>query len=216
VTPLIRPLGDSALLVRFGDSLDDAANRAAIAFAARLDAALPAGVLEIAPGLVSVLLRFDPVATDGETLAGELRLMLLEDAGSAALEPREHVIPVSYGGGNGPDLDDVAAALKTTPDRFVRAHNLTPLRVLAIGFAPGFAYCGFHPEVMRLPRRREVRPRVPAGTILFAAGQTAIAATEVPTGWHVIGRTDLSNFEPDFDPPVTLRPGDRVRFEDAE
>jgi KipI family sensor histidine kinase inhibitor len=216
VTPLIRPLGDSALLVRFGDSLDDAANRAAIAFAARLDSKLPGGVLEIAPGLVSVLLRFDPVATDGETLAGELRLMLLEDAGAAVLEPREHVIPVSYGGEDGPDLEDVAAILKTTSDRFVRAHNLTPLRVLAIGFAPGFAYCGFHPEIMRLPRRRQVRQRVPAGTILFAAGQTAIAATDVPTGWHVIGRTDLRNFEPDFDPPVTLKPGDRVRFEAAE
>jgi KipI family sensor histidine kinase inhibitor len=215
VTPLIRPLGDAALLVRFGDTLDEAANRAAIAFAARLEDRLPKGVLEVAPGLVSVLLRFDPLATDGEVLAGELRLMLLEE-GAQPPQPRDHVIPVSFGGEDGPDLEDVAALLKTTAERFVKAHNLTPLRVLAIGFAPGFAYCGFHPEIMRLPRRKEVRPRVPAGTILFAAGQTAIAATDVPTGWHVIGRTELSNFEPDFDPPVTLRPGDLVRFEVAE
>lgn len=216
MTPLIRPLGDSALLVRFGETLDSAANQAAIGFAARLDGKLPSGVLEIAPGLVSVLVRFDPVATEGDQLAGELRLMLGEDTGATSATSRDHVIPVSFGGEDGPDLERVATTLNTTPDRFIKAHNATPLRVLAIGFAPGFAYCGFHPEIMRLPRRKDVRPRVPAGTILFAAGQTAITATDVPTGWHVIGRTDLSNFEPDFDPPVMLRPGDRVRFEAAE
>jgi KipI family sensor histidine kinase inhibitor len=212
VTPLIRPLGDSALLVRFGDALEEAANRAAIGFAARLDRQLPAGIREIAPGLVSVLVRFDPVETDGDRLAGELRLMIGAEAGDDP-EPSEHLIAVAFGGSHGPDLGKVAASLGTTADRFVKAHNATPLRVLAIGFAPGFAYCGFHPDAMRLPRRKEVRPRVPAGTVLFAAGQTAIAATDVPTGWHVIGRTGFANFDPDQNPPVTLQPGDVVRFE---
>ena len=54
---LLQPLGDAALLVRFDDRLSDAANRRAIALAADLAANPPAGVAEIAPGLVSVLLR---------------------------------------------------------------------------------------------------------------------------------------------------------------
>ena len=58
--PEIVPLGDAAVLVRFGDSLSEAANRQAIAFAARLDADVPEGVEEIAPGLVSVLVRTRP------------------------------------------------------------------------------------------------------------------------------------------------------------
>jgi len=53
--PAILPLGDVAVLVRFGDALSAEANREAIAFAARLDADVPEGVEEIAPGLVSVL-----------------------------------------------------------------------------------------------------------------------------------------------------------------
>ena len=58
--PSIVPVGDAAVLVRFGDTLSEAANRQAIAFAAGLDADVPEGVEEIAPGLVSVLLRTKP------------------------------------------------------------------------------------------------------------------------------------------------------------
>lgn len=54
-----------------------------------------------------------------------------------------------------------------------------PLRVLATGFAPGFVYCGLHPDDLSVPRREAIRPMVPAGTVLFAAGQTAIAATDL-------------------------------------
>jgi KipI family sensor histidine kinase inhibitor len=214
LTPLIRPLGDSALLVRFGDTLDDAANRAAIAFASRLEERAPDGVEEICQTLVSVLVRFDPAATDGDRLSAELSLLMHRPA-EASADVGEHVVFGIFGGAGGPDLAEVAELLGTTPDRFLAANNATPLRVLAIGFAPGFVYCGFHPKPMRVPRRQKIRKRVPAGTILFAAGQTAIAATDIPTGWHVIGRTRLVNFDPERDPPVTLMPGDRVRFEGA-
>jgi allophanate hydrolase subunit 1 len=56
---------------------------------------------------------------------------------------------------------------------------------------------------------------VPAGTILFAAGQTAIAATPIPTGWHLIGRTEFRNFDPNADPPCLLKAGDLVRFSEV-
>ena len=41
--PTVLPLGDSALLVRFGGSLTDAANRAAIALSRALDRDAAAG-----------------------------------------------------------------------------------------------------------------------------------------------------------------------------
>lgn len=207
--PTIVPLGDSAMLVRFGNTLTDAANRAAIALALALDREPIAGVLEIAPNLVSVLLRYDPMVLAPATLAGELRLRLSGLAGRGAAGKR-WTIAVSF---DGPDLDAAAAALGISGAGFVTAHNERPLRVLATGFAPGFVYCGLHPDALVLPRRAAVRPSVPAGTVLFAAGQTAIAATEMPTGWHVIGHTSFANFDPDGDPPTRLSPGDVVTFE---
>jgi inhibitor of KinA len=95
----------------------------------------------------------------------------------------------------------------------VSQHDAFPLRILATGFAPGFVYCGFHGETLTLPRRSAVRAMVPAGSVLFAAGQTAIAATDIPTGWHVIGWTDFTNFDPNMTPPTRLRAGDHVVFE---
>ncbi|RYI78382.1 MAG: carboxyltransferase domain-containing protein, partial [Acetobacteraceae bacterium] len=88
-----------------------------------------------------------------------------------------------------------------------------PLRVLATGFAPGFVYIGFHEVPLHVPRRAEVRRQVSAGTVLFAAGQTAITSTAIPTGWHVIGHTDFRNFDPAGLPPTRLAAGDTVRFE---
>jgi KipI family sensor histidine kinase inhibitor len=208
LVPTFVPLGDAALLVRFGTTLSEAANRAAVSFARATDGRLPEGVTEIVPSLVSVLVTYDPGRIDHERLAGEIRL-LVGTAGET--EPAaEHTVQVRF---DGEDLATVAAELKLTGDAFIAAHNTRPLRVLATGFAPGFVYCGFHGQALTLPRRAVVRPMVSAGTVLFAAGQTAIAATPIPTGWHVIGHTDFRNFDPAAMPPTRLRAGDRIRFE---
>lgn len=207
--PLLQPLGDRGLIVRFASELSDAANRAAIGFAARLRAEAPQGVVEVQPSLVSVLLHYDPRRIGYERLAGEIRLLLAAE-GSETSAPAQHVVPVVF---DGPDLDEVAAALSLSREGFIQRHCAAPLRVLTTGFAPGFVYCGFHGEELVVPRRTAVRPPVPAGSILFAARQTAIASTPIPTGWHVIGHTGFRNFLPDADPPTVLREGDAIRFE---
>ena len=208
---MVQTLGDSAILVRFGSTLDEKANRRAISFAAALENDPVAGIIEIVPSLVSVLVRYDPRHSRHQDIEGELRLRLhgtpLDQSGT------QHHIAVRFGGETGPDLAEVAALLNLSTSEFLTRHNAQPLRVLATGFAPGFVYCGFHEEPLTLPRRNAVRPIVPAGSVLFAAGQTAIAATDVPTGWHLIGHTDFANFDPLATPPTRLRAGDLISFE---
>lgn len=211
-TPTITPLGDTGILVRFGSTLTDAANRAAIALALALERTPVAGVVEVVPNLVSVQLRYEPGAgISPAAIAGELRLRLFA-LSDEPVETAHWSIAVRF---NGPDLDAAGAALGMGPQQFVAMHNARPLRVLATGFAPGFVYIGLHPDELVLPRRTEVRPAVPPGSVLFAAGQTAITATEMPTGWHVIGHTDFSNFDPRALPPTRLQAGDLVKFEVA-
>jgi KipI family sensor histidine kinase inhibitor len=209
VTPLITPLGDRALLVRFGDRLTDEANAAAIELARRIEADAPTGVLEIVPNLISVLLRYEPAAISYEKLAGEVRLVVA----ALAVNPVpgfEAAVRVVF---DGEDIGEVAGLLGLSAEAFVSEHNRGPLRVLATGFAPGFVYCGMHDAALVVPRRQVVRRQVPAGTVLFAAGQTAITSTAIPTGWHVIGHTDFRNFDPAQVPPSTLVAGDTIRFE---
>lgn len=207
--PTIVPIGDAGLVVRFGTTLSEAANRAAIALALELDRMPISGVLETVPNLVSVLLRYDPKSSDPGAIAGELRLRLFGLSGQLP-ETRHWAVPVRF---DGPDLDEVASTLGMRVPAFIRAHNRVPLRVLATGFAPGFVYCGLHPQALAVPRRTSVRAMVPAGSVLFAAGQTAIAATDMPTGWHVIGHTGFANFDSRADPPTQLTAGDLVAFE---
>lgn len=210
---MVQTLGDSTILVRFGSRLDENANRRAIGFAAALESEPVAGIVEIVPSLVSVLLRYEPLISRHQDIEGEIRLRLL-----GAQEDRIgsiHQVGVRFGGDAGPDLEEVSGLLKLSAQEFVALHNALPLRVLATGFAPGFVYCGFHQSALVLPRRDKVRALVPSGSVLFAAGQTAIAATDIPTGWHVIGHTDFSNFEPDAEPPTRLRTGDSITFEVA-
>lgn len=210
--PLLVPLGDCGLLIRFAESLSDAANAAAIGFGRRAIAAGLPGVTEVVPNLVSVLLRYDPRQVGFDRLAGEVRLLLSAPAEPAAAGAN-HLVPVRF---DGDDLDEVAQQLGMDPATFVATHNAGPLRVLATGFAPGFVYCGLHAEPMRVARRAAVRPRVPGGTVLFAAGQTAITSTPIPTGWHVIGHTAFCNFDASARPPTQLAAGDTVRFETLE
>lgn len=208
--PSLVLLGDQAMLVRFASRLDDPANQRALGFVATLRDDPIIGVVETVPSLVSVLLRYDPEVIGPGHLAGEIRLRLSQDA--PELRARQHVIGARFGGDDGPDLDEVCERLNLSREAFIVRHNAQPLRVLTTGFAPGFVYCGFHDETMYLPRRTEVRPQVPMGSLLFAAGQSAITATEVPTGWHVIGHTTLRNFDPTQDPPTQLKPGDFISF----
>lgn len=207
--PTLLPLGDRALLIRFSTELSDHANRATIAFARQLEADSPEGIAEIAPGLVSVLLRLADGA-DFARLRGELMLRIGETVDAAP--GVEHDVAVRF---DGADLDEVAGLAGLHPREFIARHNRRPLRVLATGFAPGFVYCGFHAADLMLPRRETVRPMVPAGTVLFAAGQTAISATPIRTGWHVIGQTTFQNFDLEATPPTRLSPGDLVRFTEA-
>ncbi|WP_171015819.1 carboxyltransferase domain-containing protein [Devosia sp. FKR38] len=207
--PTIVPLGDASLLVRFGTTLTEPANRAAIALARLLARDPVPDVDEVMPNLVSVLLRFDPLRASPAQIAGELRLRLFALSDSDVEQPTHWTIPAHF---DGPDLDDVATALDLSRAAFIAAHNSRKLRVLATGFAPGFVYCGMHADALVLPRRTSVRPMVPAGTILFAAGQTAITATPLPTGWHVLGHTDFANLNLAATPPTRLSAGDTIQF----
>lgn len=203
----IEPLGDLGLLVRFGRQLTDDANSAALHFAARLAADPVPGVVEVVPSLVSVLVRYNPGQVSWQRLAGELSLRM--QGGAAPPESKLYSINMRF---DGEDLAEVCATLNLSAEAFVAAHNATALRVLTTGFAPGFVYCGLHDQNLVLPRRTVVRQKVEAGTVLFAAGQTAIAATDIPTGWHVIGHTEFRNFDPASAPPTVLSAGDFVQF----
>jgi inhibitor of KinA len=168
------------------------------------------------PAASSILLPIDPV-DPGVDAARRTVTQLIESwtpTGPPGGERAAGVveIPVSYGGDDGPDLDEVASRTGLSPDAIVATHSNAEYEVSFLGFAPGFAYLGPLPRELRLPRRREPRARVPAGSVAIGGPQTSIYPTEGPGGWWLIGRTSLPVWDPSRQPPALLAPGMRVRF----
>jgi allophanate hydrolase subunit 1 len=74
------------------------------------------------------------------------------------------------------------------------------------------AYLGGLDPKLHIPRRDDPRPAVPRGAVLMAGQQTLFYPVEMPTGFHVLGRTPVRAFDLGRPEPFLLKPGDRVRF----
>jgi KipI family sensor histidine kinase inhibitor len=208
--PRVMPLGDRGLVVEFPPEVS-AASAARVLGADAVLAALP-GVAETVPTLRSVLLVYDPAVIPFADLA-ERAQRAAREAPAAPLDAGPLVeMPVVYGGAHGPDLEAVARSCSLDPDEVVRLHAQAVYVVFMLGFAPGYAYLGELPAVLRVPRRASPRMRLPAGSVAIADRFTGIYPQETAGGWHVIGRTPVAVFDLDRDPPFLLRPGMRVRF----
>ena len=207
-SPRVRifPLGDTALLAELGTKLDTALNTRAIALATALKKRRD--VRQAVAGYASVTVHFDPEQTTHDALGAAIKRLAAKRPPMA--EPgRLHRIPVVY---DGPDLEEVAARLKLTPQRIAELHSKPIYRAFLVGFVPGWAYLGPLPEELELPRRHVPRTQVPAGSVAIAGRQTGIYPLPTPGGWHLIGRSSVKLFFPDRDPPILFRAGDRVKF----
>jgi inhibitor of KinA len=206
------PVGDSAILVEFGDRIDPAINARCIAVAESVRASAPAGVRDVVPTFRSVAVYFDPLQVDYARLLEQLQRAAAEARMPPSTPAQTHHVPVCYGGEFGPDLAAVAAYARLTEDETIARHATRTYRVFMLGFVPGFAYMGVVDEQIAAPRRETPRARVAAGAVGIAGLQTGIYPTDTPGGWQVIGRTPLRLFDARHAKPSLFRPGDAVQF----
>ncbi|HEX3897071.1 MAG TPA: 5-oxoprolinase subunit PxpB [Rudaea sp.] len=212
-TSSIEPLGDGALLIRLGDSIDAATNRTAIALAGALCAADIFGVRDIAPAYASVCVRYEMSSADFATISTRLR-SIVDSIKTAEYSVDTDVteIPVCYGGKFGPDLDAVAAHASISVDHVIDRHVDANYEVAMLGFMPGFPYLRGLDPTLHTPRLATPRTRVPAGSVAIGGAQTGIYPRELPGGWRIIGRTPLRLFDSARETPALLSPGQKVRF----
>lgn len=121
-------------------------------------------------------------------------------------------IPVCYGDGFGPDLEEVAKVNKLTTQEVIDLHSNAVYKVYMIGFVPGFAYLGGMDGRIAMPRKPTPRKAVSAGAVGIAGEQTGIYPLETPGGWQIIGQTPLKMFDAGRTQPAVLKAGDNVVF----
>lgn len=210
----ISPLGDSAIVVAFGDGPDESALPRVRALASALGHLPPRGVREVVPAFATVTVFYDPAHIAGYSqLCAEIEARAARaDAALVTQEVRRVEIPVCYGGDFAPDLAAVAAHCGLAADRVVALHSGASYLVRAVGFAPGFGYLGGLPKELETPRRATPRTSVPAGSVGIGGAQTGVYPLATPGGWNLIGRTPLRLFDAARGEPSLLQAGDRVKF----
>lgn len=213
------PLGDRAVMITLGATIDEATHRLVRSASVRIDQRPPTGFVDQVPAFTSIAVHYDPlIAAHGTSKTPYARVV---DELSAALDgltaerlPPSRIVevPVCYGGTLGPDLDDVARAHEITADEVVRIHTGGDYLVYMVGFMPGFAYLGGLSPKLATPRRTTPRTVVPAGTVGIGGSQTGVYPLDSPGGWNLIGKTPLAVFDIARSQPALLATGDRVRF----
>ena len=206
------PGGDTALVVEFGDRVDQRLSGLVLALAYRLeDAAIP-GVVEAVPTFRSLLVHYDPLRLKQAELKRRLAPLLdgLEAAESAG---RHWRIPACYDPSLGLDLADVARRTGLSPAQVVERHSATTFHVYMMGFLPGLPYLGGLPPEFNLPRRENPRIKLPSGSIAVAMAMTVIYPLESPGGWHILARTPAPLWDMALAPPALLAAGDKVVFQ---
>lgn len=209
--PRIRAVADQAVLVEFGDSINTAAHDQVLSLDRNLAKTPFPGFREAVPAYVSLLVVFDPIATDHSSVERAITALLgrPDDASRAGVI---HNVNICYDTDFSLDLEEVAHHTGLGRDAVINAHLNETYQVFMYGFAPGYAYLGEVPPALHLPRKASARRGIPAGSVIIAGAQCLITTLTMPTGWWIIGRSPTQILRDDPARPFLFDVGDRVRF----
>ncbi len=168
--------------------------------------------LDVIPGIDTVLVHFNAARQDAHDARRKIEAVLAQEITELHESAGLLEIPVVYGGEYGPDLDALCSATGLSVAELIELHAGRVYTVDMIGFTPGFAFIGGLDECFRVPRRKQPRQHVAAGSVGIADGRTGLYAMASPGGWNIIGRTPFPLFDATAEDPFVLRAGMQVRF----
>ncbi len=201
-----RLIGEQALLLEPQDqenllsAIHDLANQ--------VEARQIPGVLDVVPAYQSLAIIFD------ERIKGHVEFIRLISEGKKETVTKNpsaiYEIPVCYE--MGLDWDEVSEFLKRSKHEIIKEYTSQSYIVAMMGFIPGFVFMDGLSEQLSIPRKNSPRTNIPAGSVGIGGNQTGIYSLESPGGWNIIGRTPLSFFDVNMNPPTKLKSGDKIRF----
>lgn len=213
-------VGDQAVTISLGNSIKPSYHERVISMQRWLQQNSFPGLRDIVIAYSSLTLVYDlyriknefSIENVSEFIQEKLKEAYNNSQQIVAGELRVVEIPVCYEDPFSHDMDLICSQNKITRSRAIELHSAQTYQVYMIGFLPGFPYMAEVDELIRVPRKEKPRTLVEAGSVGIAGIQTGIYPVNSPGGWQIIGRTPLILFDKNADPPVTLEPGNRVKF----
>ncbi len=216
----IFPLGDTALIIDYGNLVDEHINKEVMTRFAQLRNVNVPGIIEVVPAYSSLAVYYHPQEvlkkrtieiTVYEWMKEQLEELLAQPVITDESTERLLTIPVCYEDEFAPDIRALSAAKNISVEEIIQLHTATTYRVYMLGFLPGFSYMGEVDE--RISIARKPQPvNVTAGSVGIAGRQTGIYPLASPGGWQIIGRTPLKLFDVKKEEPALLKAGDQIQF----
>jgi inhibitor of KinA len=211
MNPVFRAVGGHALLVEFSEQAHPQTTMAIRALDRALMAQPFVGLVEAVPGIVGLMVVFDPLICDHQAAQRHMTGLLGQARGEAP-RPNRHEIPICYDTDLGPDLAEVARQTDRSIESVIAAHLASRFQVTIYGFAPGYAYLSGLDNALRLDRKPSPKRAVPAGSVVIATAQCLITTLTMPTGWWILGQSPQPVLTGDAARPFLFDVGDEVSF----
>ncbi len=216
----IYSIGDSAITVDFGNTIQEAINREVLNRFHYLKQHPLYGMVEVAPAYSSFTIYYDMQTIrkkypDDNTAFAWMKKQtedfLRQPVPENEFPDRLVKIPVCYATEMAPDIRQTALTNNISVEEVISIHTSVTYRVFMLGFLPGFAYMGEVEESISVPRKTQPE-NVAAGSVGIAGKQTGVYPMASPGGWQIIGRTPVKLFDKEKEDPALLKAGDRVQF----
>lgn len=208
----IMPAGDAALVVEFGDIIDENVNAHVHALARKIEEQHIEGIMEVVPTFRSVLVQYDVFVCSYSQIRDIVHsladnLNVLDKTAKKIVK-----IPCCYGARFGQDLSDMEKLTGLDRDEIIAIHSSTDYKIYMLGFLPGFVYLGGLDKRIEVPRLKTPRVKIRKGAVGIGGNQTGIYPMDSPGGWRLMGATPIDLYDENRETPILLAAGEYIRF----
>ena len=162
----------------------------------------------------SVGIIFNPYKITSNKFRKKMKSLILNKKLTNNKSLKTWKIPICYDEEFGIDLNEISQNCKLNIAQIKKKHCSVTYEVDLVGFLPGFLYLGNLVESLYTQRRNNPRTNIPKGSVGIAGNQTGIYNIESPGGWNIIGRTPIKLFDKLNNPPIYIKQGDKIIFEE--
>lgn len=208
----IMPAGDAALVVEFGNIIDENVNAHVHALARKIEEQHIEGIMEVVPTFRSVLVQYDVFVCSYSQIRDVVHsladnLNVLDKTAKKIVK-----IPCCYGARFGQDLSDMEKLTGLDRDEIIAIHSATDYKIYMLGFLPGFVYLGGLDKRIEVPRLKTPRVKIRKGAVGIGGNQTGIYPMDSPGGWRLMGATPIDLYDENRETPILLAAGEYIRF----
>jgi len=122
LTPELRPIADTGVLVEFADHIDDGIHQRVLNLDAAVQSATIAGITELIPAYSSLFVGYDALQTDYATISRSI-YALLNTGSNQPIDANHWRIPVCYEHDYAPDMPEVCETLNLSAEEVIAHHT---------------------------------------------------------------------------------------------